>query len=102
MIRRPPRSTLFPYTTLFRSEPAREPVDHDAGELGGPLLLRPVAAARDHDRLEIGHEVAHRPGQLGPQDGGARPELAEAMRDLVSDLETVMIPGCGHWRSEEH
>src|SRR5258708_35223094 len=24
MIRRPPRSTLFPYTTLFRSEPARQ------------------------------------------------------------------------------
>src|SRR5258705_1225951 len=23
MIRRPPRSTLFPYTTLFRSSPAR-------------------------------------------------------------------------------
>src|SRR5256885_3072082 len=26
MIRRPPRSTLFPYTTLFRSRPAR--IDH--------------------------------------------------------------------------
>src|SRR5256885_12198175 len=26
MIRRPPRSTLFPYTTLFRSLPAREAV----------------------------------------------------------------------------
>src|SRR5438270_9432143 len=25
MIRRPPRSTLFPYTTLFRSRPRREP-----------------------------------------------------------------------------
>src|SRR5260370_27967070 len=25
MIRRPPRSTLFPYTTLFRSEAALEP-----------------------------------------------------------------------------
>src|SRR5215218_10776559 len=24
MIRRPPRSTLFPYTTLFRSQPARD------------------------------------------------------------------------------
>src|SRR5256885_3113661 len=24
MIRRPPRSTLFPYTTLFRSEPHRQ------------------------------------------------------------------------------
>src|SRR2546429_5681570 len=26
MIRRPPRSTLFPYTTLFRSAQARRPV----------------------------------------------------------------------------
>src|SRR5947209_10043421 len=25
MLRRPPRSTLFPYTTLFRSRRAREP-----------------------------------------------------------------------------
>src|SRR5216683_3878021 len=25
MIRRPPRSTLFPYTTLFRSSPRRHP-----------------------------------------------------------------------------
>src|SRR2546430_12602761 len=25
MIRRPPRSTLFPYTTLFRSSPAESP-----------------------------------------------------------------------------
>src|SRR3712207_8357831 len=25
MIRRPPRSTLFPYTTLFRSSPLMEP-----------------------------------------------------------------------------
>src|SRR3712207_7846025 len=25
MIRRPPRSTLFPYTTLFRSRPGRDP-----------------------------------------------------------------------------
>jgi len=30
-----------------------------------------------------------------------RPQLAEAMRDLVPDLETVMIPGCGHWTQQE-
>src|SRR5690242_20962027 len=32
MIRRPPRSTLFPYTTLFRSSirPGRYAVEHDA------------------------------------------------------------------------
>src|SRR2546430_10350570 len=28
MIRRPPRSTLFPYTTLFRSPPGVEALDH--------------------------------------------------------------------------
>src|SRR2546430_12567882 len=35
MIRRPPRSTLFPYTTLFRSRPRRECVmeTDDVGRL---------------------------------------------------------------------
>src|SRR3712207_7116858 len=37
MIRRPPRSTLFPYTTLFRSElGARHLVLGKGGALGGP------------------------------------------------------------------
>src|SRR3989442_9005612 len=35
MIRRPPRSTLFPYTTLFRSRPVRLAVIQ---ELGPPFL----------------------------------------------------------------
>jgi pimeloyl-ACP methyl ester carboxylesterase len=30
-----------------------------------------------------------------------RPELAEAMRPLVPDLEIRMIPGCGHWTPHE-
>src|SRR3989454_6500341 len=37
MIRRPPRSTLFPYTTLFRS--LRRAVDHRALVLGGTLAV---------------------------------------------------------------
>src|SRR5687767_15625140 len=37
MIRRPPRSTLFPYTTLFRSPEARAVGDdRGAGEHGDP------------------------------------------------------------------
>src|SRR2546430_9855598 len=32
MIRRPPRSTLFPYTTLFRSVPPTRPDPHRAPE----------------------------------------------------------------------
>src|SRR2546426_4823191 len=39
MIRRPPRSTLFPYTTLFRS--ASE-ADHRDVAHGGDDLVRPV------------------------------------------------------------
>src|SRR2546425_9707403 len=39
MIRRPPRSTLFPYTTLFRSElPVREAHALHAAQLGGAGL----------------------------------------------------------------
>src|SRR2546430_17283286 len=37
MIRRPPRSTLFPYTTLFRSplgQPAEDPVERHEGTPG--------------------------------------------------------------------
>src|SRR6266478_9266832 len=34
MIRRPPRSTLFPYTTLFRSRQPDDAVDHRAAAAG--------------------------------------------------------------------
>src|SRR2546422_6440241 len=34
MIRRPPRSTLFPYTTLFRSVPGRRGVERSEPEAG--------------------------------------------------------------------
>src|SRR3712207_7827893 len=39
MIRRPPRSTLFPYTTLFRSGRARARLRAEWGRVR-PLLLR--------------------------------------------------------------
>src|SRR3712207_8273916 len=38
MIRRPPRSTLFPYTTLFRSEAVGHPSGGAALGLVGPVL----------------------------------------------------------------
>src|SRR6266511_5953999 len=48
MIRRPPRSTLFPYTTLFRSIVQRQPV-----EAPRPCPRRPRYAGRArNDRSE--------------------------------------------------
>src|SRR3712207_8306011 len=37
MIRRPPRSTLFPYTTLFRSREVNIGVRHDLHGAHGPI-----------------------------------------------------------------
>src|SRR5438477_9788852 len=51
MIRRPPRSTLFPYTTLFRSlalDEASQPLGHDVGAAGARASPR----ARAGDRSE--------------------------------------------------
>src|SRR2546425_9312949 len=60
MIRRPPRSTLFPYTTLFRSRHG------DGRELpgGGERRVR----RRHHGQLDDGGAVRPAPG--GPRGRG--------------------------------
>src|SRR3712207_7771324 len=49
MIRRPPRSTLFPYTTLFRSRRGRDREAVGPGD-GEVLLLEAAALAELGDR----------------------------------------------------
>src|SRR3712207_6908686 len=49
MIRRPPRSTLFPYTTLFRSHPER--LGDDAGLVRGEV---DHAVANDDVHVRVG------------------------------------------------
>src|SRR2546430_9680576 len=51
MIRRPPRSTLFPYTTLFRSRRARGPALHPDGK---DVLGRAAVEVRDRSALREG------------------------------------------------
>src|SRR5256885_5771821 len=66
MIRRPPRSTLFPYTTLFRSrcatqhQPAgaQRPLEHRPVELDRPAVERVLRLRTD---LSL-HEPAHKRG----------------------------------------
>src|SRR5258708_15209673 len=65
MIRRPPRSTLFPYTTLFRSFNPRESVPNDSGRtlcnglpLGRPLGREtPARRDRKSTRLNSSHQI---------------------------------------------
>src|SRR5687768_17755843 len=63
MIRRPPRSTLFPYTTLFRSreEKQRDSEDHAVGNVEQRERDRRQrheddAAERDHDLVAPGDQ----------------------------------------------
>src|SRR3712207_7560693 len=61
MIRRPPRSTLFPYTTLFRSE-ALHPLDHrgdvvgDVPQVATQVLVDAVLVEPGGDRRERSEE----------------------------------------------
>src|SRR3712207_7025262 len=61
MIRRPPRSTLFPYTTLFRSKAVEIDCYPDRQDLNVELLrlVRDAGA-----RVSLGTD-AHDPSQLG-------------------------------------
>src|SRR5690242_20939175 len=53
MIRRPPRSTLFPYTTLFRSVRVLLPVSSRSPRLVNPFIERqqPGAPFADNERV---------------------------------------------------
>src|SRR5256885_11820723 len=74
MIRRPPRSTLFPYTTLFRSMPF--PKDTEVGRfseqydtLRAKLGSARVALTPDHpDVVDLTRQVAVAKSQLRSEE----------------------------------
>src|SRR2546430_8940718 len=55
MIRRPPRSTLFPYTTLFRSD-HKQDTQHDQSFVG--VIENVVAHFVSHDGFDFGQGAA--------------------------------------------
>src|SRR5256885_10622967 len=58
MIRRPPRSTLFPYTTLFRSSDAvGDKAEQDAADAGGEQRERCEEAGGGFAHTEVAHDV---------------------------------------------
>src|SRR4051812_8938406 len=79
MIRRPPRSTLFPYTTLFRSQP-RQP----GGHLRSRLRLRALDARARLDPVPA-RQVERRPA---PPAGSG-----EGLMGLHDRLARQTLPG---------
>src|SRR5207249_10207443 len=78
MLPPPPRSTLFPYTTLFRSQHHRGDRSHSPGGRRGSARTR--GATRDHG---LGREVR--------KDGGGRdlPRSEEHTSELQSRFDLV-------------
>src|SRR2546426_10941562 len=99
MIRRPPRSTLFPYTTLFRSTPGDQvhaKVTADSGHRrsyppksqdaeGFPLEVHTHGClpAAGSNRVALRHDIARRSQDKGPCkfDGWGRPVSGMGNRD---------------------
>src|SRR3712207_7808587 len=87
MIRRPPRSTLFPYTTLFRSERVE-----GRQEPGPDLLVRLRAQRVGVDRRLVGvrAQVLVERGDLGRVAG----EQAERSEEHTSELQSRQYLVC--------
>src|SRR3712207_9072771 len=79
MIRRPPRSTLFPYTTLFRSAYSTLP---NAGVHMEPYLVQKVT------KEENGEEIVVEQHRLKDEEALTRDEAAlvtQALRGVITD-----------------
>src|SRR5256885_11943145 len=91
MIRRPPRSTLFPYTTLFRS-PQRHGAEQDPRLVMGPSAERGgrggavgVAQPGEEER------PAERGGDVVPEES-QRPDASRAAQDRQRQANAVGEP----------
>src|SRR3989442_3253712 len=108
MIRRPPRSTLFPYTTLFRSRrpwsvhdgaARRAPRLGRAGDLlsarpqrrGGPVVWRPAPRAIDRRAGGARGSCPGKPHVLAPAAG----PLAGARRRLAARRSSAALAAAG-------
>src|SRR3989440_11767831 len=88
MIRRPPRSTLFPYTTLFRSAVGAAP---DVGAVGG--------AGTDEEEVAVVRVDRQRP-QLRVVERAVDP--APGVAGVVETEHIHELYDAGVDRSEEH
>src|SRR3712207_7827713 len=84
MIRRPPRSTLFPYTTLFRS------IGHLV-EQGGRDLAPLVGRDRIFGAAEVSLDVDEHPA---PHDAGDRRVVDPRSEEHTSELQSRQYLVC--------
>src|SRR2546423_9762946 len=95
MIRRPPRSTLFPYTTLFRSQVGQP----GQGPAGRTYLVPhhdlPVDHAQDRlDRQRGAQQRRRRPDPPAPTQVLQRVNVEERSEEHTSELQSLAYLVC--------
>src|SRR3989475_4895660 len=100
MIRRPPRSTLFPYTTLFRSRrPAPSRLGLHADDLIGRVDADPVPArvlGHDAHRVAVPRLDGDLPPEVADLEAGAPPPPGGRIRLLRGGGGRPRRPGRPH------
>src|SRR2546422_6911757 len=82
MIRRPPRSTLFPYTTLFRSGDLRADAETEAAAHGRAVVRSPEANVRVRALRDV-LAVLVRDAHVIEADRARPPHAVDALVELV-------------------
>src|SRR2546427_2514685 len=91
MIRRPPRSTLFPYTTLFRSALDRAPLHGDE-----KVDERRDLRARDHDaRARRSRRSEEHTSELQSQSNLVCRLLLEKKKNSETNMPDVAVVDAG-------
>src|SRR2546430_6264056 len=89
MIRRPPRSTLFPYTTLFRSCREADPLSFSSGQGARGPVEREVVEAHVHEEPEALADFLEGPSGDGGLALGERQGVEEDGRALDRERDDV-------------
>src|SRR2546430_9301010 len=84
MIRRPPRSTLFPYTTLFRSR-------HVAAEEGDPPVRRQEEGAQGAEGAQARQGAARRGGSGALVQEGGLAQEGQGRRGGAGDRKSTHL-----------
>src|SRR3712207_6937108 len=95
MLRRPPRSTRFPYTTLFRSnrrgiEDHGHPVRHD----GMIIWIARRNVVTDHSRYGVAHAVRQMHPRVAKPNSGVRGSAEHRSEEHTSELQSRQYLVC--------
>src|SRR5699024_12062581 len=97
MERLPPRSTLFPYTTLFRSQTTTNNISHEHIDVEAPFEMPPISIPNFKDAPQ--YVITDFGAEKGDKDKNYQ-AIASAIDEATKEGGTVVIPP-GEWLTKK-